>query len=167
VRRRVTLPFFLRDLASGVEAELPGLEVVPDIAVPDDAKAALDVDKLRRALGNIAANARDAMGGSGRLHLSASLEPGERDGAPPRLVLLVADEGPGVAEEIRGRLFQPFATHGKKRGTGLGLAVARRFIEDHGGTLELAPPPPPASGACFRISLPVAAPAKSREVQRV
>jgi signal transduction histidine kinase len=83
-------------------------------------------------------------------------------------VLLVTDEGPGVAEEIRGRLFQPFATHGKKRGTGLGLAVARRFIEDHGGTLDLlAPPPPPASGACFRIALPLAAPAKSREVQRV
>ena len=168
VRRRVALPFILRDLAAGFQSELPGLEVSTEITVPDDTKVTLDVDKLRRALGNIAANARDAMGGKGRLHLSASLEPGERDGAPPTLVLLVADDGPGVAEEIRGRLFQPFATHGKKKGTGLGLAVARRFIEDHGGTLELlAPPLPPASGACFRITLPLGAPVRSREVQRV
>lgn len=168
VRRRVVLPFFLRDLAAGVETELPGLAVVTDIKVPPEAKAALDVDKLRRAVGNIAANARDAMGGTGRLHLAASLEPGGRDGTPPRLVLVVSDEGPGVAEEIRGRLFQPFATHGKKKGTGLGLAVARRFVEDHGGSLELLPSPhPPASGASFRIVLPLTAPARSREVQRV
>ena len=39
--------------------------------------------------------------------------------------------------EIRETLFEPFVTLGKKRGTGLGLAVARRFVEDHGGTLEL------------------------------
>jgi signal transduction histidine kinase len=159
-RRPLALPAFLNDLAGGVAAELPGLEVVRDFHVPAGTSAALDVDKLRRAVGNIAANARDAMGGRGRLHLSAVLEPGNE--GDPRLVLTLADEGPGVAEEVRERLFHPFATFGKKKGTGLGLAVSRRFVEDHGGTLELLPsPPPPEHGARFRIALPLGAPAGS------
>jgi len=54
-------------------------------------------------------------------------------------------------------LFDPFVTQGKKRGTGLGLAVARRFVEDHGGRLELLPPPESgARGARFQLALPLA-----------
>ncbi len=61
-----------------------------------------------------------------------------------------------MADAIRDKLFQPFATFGKKKGTGLGLAVSRRFVEDHGGTLELLPnPEPPDHGARFRIALPL------------
>ncbi len=94
------------------------------------------------------------MGGRGRFHLGARIA--SADGAA-RLVITLADEGPGVAEEVRDRLFQPFATFGKKKGTGLGLAVARRFIEDHGGTIELLPNVPPQGGARFRIALPLVA----------
>ena len=64
------------------------------------------------------------------------------------------DEGPGVPPEIADRLFDPFVTRGKKNGTGLGLAVARRFIEDHGGSIELLRDGP---GACFRLSIPIGA----------
>jgi hypothetical protein len=141
-RRQVALPALLNELAEGLAAELPGLEVTREFRVPPGASAALDVDKLRRAVGNIAANALDAMGGKGRLHLRAALEPGAGNEGGSRLVLTLADEGPGVAEEVRERVFQPFATFGKKKGTGLGLAVSRRFVEDHGGSLELLPPPP-------------------------
>jgi signal transduction histidine kinase len=152
-RRPLALNTLLEELAAGVQAELPTLEVTRDFRVPKDAMAALDLDKLRRAVGNIAANARDAMGGKGRLHLAAELAPpAAGDGA--RLVLTVADEGPGVPPEIRDRLFEPFVTRGKKSGTGLGLAVARRFVEDHGGTVELLPEGP---GARFRIALPLGA----------
>jgi signal transduction histidine kinase len=146
VRRTVNLASMLRELAEGITLELPGLSVVSEIRLPKDAQASMDVDKLRRAVGNIAANARDAMGGVGRLHLEADLEGG-------RLVLLVRDEGPGVPEAIRDRVFEPFVTQGKKGGTGLGLAVARRFVEDHEGSVELLPDGP---GARFRIVLPVA-----------
>jgi signal transduction histidine kinase len=157
-RRSLAVSAFLNELVGGLTAELPGLEVVRDFHVPPGASAALDVDKLRRAVGNIAANARDAMGGRGRLHLSAVLEPADNEG-DSRLVLTLADEGPGVAAEVRDRVFQPFATFGKKKGTGLGLAVSRRFVEDHGGTLELLPsPPPPEHGARFRIALPLGTP---------
>src|SRR5262245_36559514 len=88
-RRSVDLSHFLNDLAAGIEEELPGLQVVRDLRVPQGVRGPLDVDKLRRAVGNIAANARDAMGGRGRLHLAGALERGEDDAR--RLVLLVTD----------------------------------------------------------------------------
>jgi signal transduction histidine kinase len=145
-RRVVTLLTFLEELAAGFEQELPGLQVVRRFEVPFGASASLDVDKLRRALANIAANARDAMGGQGRLYFTGSVVEG------PQLLLELADEGPGVPEDLRESLFDPFVTRGKKGGTGLGLAVARRFVEDHGGNLELAAGGP---GARFTIVLPV------------
>jgi signal transduction histidine kinase len=47
----------------------------------------------------------------------------------------VSDTGPGIAPEIRGRLFQPFVTARKKTGLGLGLALARQAVVDHGGEM--------------------------------
>jgi two-component system sensor histidine kinase KdpD len=99
------------------------------------------------------------MSGEGRLRFSARLAAGAA-GSPDRLELVLADDGPGVPEEIRDRVFEPFVTLGKKRGTGLGLAVARRFVEDHGGTLDLMPPEATtARGAAFRFGLPLSPPA--------
>jgi signal transduction histidine kinase len=158
VLRAVPLGLFVAELAAGIEEELPGLEVVREVDVPGARRVSLDVDKIRRAVSNVAANAREAMGGRGRLVLRARLEPvatAPGEGGGERLVIELQDEGPGVAPEIRGTLFEPFVTVGKKRGTGLGLAVARRFVEDHGGSIELLPPPPPPQrGACFRLRLP-------------
>lgn len=153
VLRPVSLALLLAELAAGLEAELPGLAVQPDFGVPPGARGALDVDKIRRAVTNVAANARDAMGGAGRLLLSARVDPVPPPAGPLHLVLVLADEGPGVPPEIRDRLFEPFVTRGKKRGTGLGLAVARRFVEDHGGRIDLVPG---GAGARFRIALPLA-----------
>ena len=150
--RGVPLAVFLLEVATGIEEELPGLEVVRDFDVPAGQRAALDVDKLRRAISNIAANARDAMGGRGRLHIRARVEPAP-EAEEGQLVLVLSDEGPGVAPEVRDRLFEPFVTLGKKKGTGLGLAVARRFVEDHGGSLALLRDGAP--GARFRIALPL------------
>ncbi len=157
VLRPVPVSLLLLDLAAGIEEELPGLEVVQHIDLPRGLRTRLDVDKLRRAVSNLAANARDAMGGRGRLHLRARVEPQPgADGPAEVLELVLADEGPGVAPEIRSRLFQPFVTAGKKGGTGLGLSVARRFVEDHGGSLELRDESEPvASGAHFRLLLPL------------
>jgi signal transduction histidine kinase len=156
VLRPVPVALLLIDLAAGLEEELPGLDVVQDFDLPRGLRTRLDVDKLRRAISNVAANARDAMGGAGRLHLRARVEPRKgQDGPADALVLVFADEGPGVAPEIRDRLFQPFVTSGKKGGTGLGLAVARRFVADHGGSLELWDGPPIARGAHLRLVLPL------------
>jgi signal transduction histidine kinase len=172
VLRLVPLGMFLAELAAGIEQELPGLSVAREFRVDGTLRLPLDVDKLRRAVSNIAANARDAMGGRGRLELRVSVEPSEGVGAPSgQLVLELRDEGPGVPPEIRDRVFEPFVTLGKKRGTGLGLALARRFVEDHGGSLDLLPSPePPAHGARFRLVVPIVAsvaePARPSEAPR-
>jgi signal transduction histidine kinase len=158
VLRSVPLGLLLAELAAGIEAELPGLRVERHFDLPGGRRGPVDVDKIRRAVSNIAANARDAMGGSGRLVLAARVAAGS-DGAGAELVLELADDGPGIPPGIRERVFDPFVTHGKKRGTGLGLAVARRFVEDHGGRLELVDGAGlEPSGARFRISLPLDAP---------
>jgi signal transduction histidine kinase len=157
VLRSVPLGLLLAELAAGIEAELPGLTVEREFDVPGGRRGTLDVDKIRRAVSNVAANARDAMSGRGRLLFSARLETlAGADGPAEHLVLVLADEGPGVSPEIRERVFEPFVTLGKKRGTGLGLAVARRFVEDHGGSVELLDSPaPPDRGARFRLALPL------------
>ncbi|HVR71793.1 MAG TPA: ATP-binding protein, partial [Vicinamibacteria bacterium] len=158
-RRSFSGALLLADLARGLEKELPGLVVVADVRLSADARVDVDADKLRRAVGNIAANARDAMGGRGRLHLRATLAPGEA-GALDHLVIELEDEGPGVPADIREKVFEPFVTRGKKGGTGLGLAVSKRFVEEHGGTVELLPDGP---GARFRLTLPVRGPGGALE----
>jgi signal transduction histidine kinase len=160
VARPIALGLLLAELVASIEQELPGLKAIRDFQVPNTLPVMVDVDKLRRAIMNIASNARDAMGGRGTLTFSARLMPFEGlAGASDHLVLELGDEGPGVPPEIRDRVFEPFVSVGKKRGTGLGLAVARRFVEDHGGSLELLPASaPPASGARFRLALPIVLP---------
>jgi signal transduction histidine kinase len=71
-------------------------------------------------------------------------------------IVSVEDAGEGLAPAVRERLYQPF-TSGRSGGVGLGLAVARRFIELHGGELELASGT--LGGACFRVILPLGEPA--------
>jgi len=157
-RRPVDVALLVNEILGSLEPELPGLTVVWTSAVPAETRAALDTDKLRRAVFNIAANARDAMKGSGRLHAQATLE-SDAAAATQSLVLVLTDEGPGVPAAIRDTVFDPFVTAGKKSGTGLGLAVTRRFVEDQGGLVELLPrAAEDPLGASFRIRLPLPAP---------
>jgi len=165
-RRPVDVAFLVDDILGSLERELPGLTMLRRGDLPADVTAALDTDKLRRAVFNIAANARDAMKGAGRLHAEVAIEdhplaaPARRAGDAARwLVLTLTDEGPGVPPAIRDTVFDPFVTEGKKGGTGLGLAVTRRFVEEQGGTVELLPgAAADARGASFRIRLPLPAP---------
>jgi signal transduction histidine kinase len=83
----------------------------------------------------------------GKLTCTTSHRPGEG-----RVVLRLADTGPGVAAEVRAHLFEPFHTT-RPDGTGLGLALCREIVLQHGGTIELEPGGP---GATFRVTLPVA-----------
>jgi CheY-like chemotaxis protein len=99
---------------------------------------------------NLLNNARDAMGGRGRLKLVLAR-------SPKGPVLSVADWGPGIPEEIRAKLFEPYVTS-KQRGSGLGLSVCRRIAEEHRAQIGLASPevlnesPPPAT--VFRVTFP-------------
>ncbi len=75
------------------------------------------------------------------------------------VVLQIADNGPGVPEAIRTRIFEPyFTTKAVEVGTGIGLSISRNVIEGHGGSISLVPGTADLPGACFEIRLPVAPP---------
>jgi signal transduction histidine kinase len=97
---------------------------------------------------NLVSNAMEAMGGGGEIRISARVVLGE-------VLVEVEDDGPGIAPEIRANLFQPFVTAGKKNGLGLGLALARQTVLDHGGDMWVESEP--ECGAIFRFRLPVLA----------
>lgn len=102
-------------------------------------------NRLVEALDNIIANARDATAG---LDSVPDVETFSRQ---QRILIQVSDRGPGIAQGIRKKLFEPFFTT-KPRGTGLGLALARKNIEACGGSLVYSERP--GGGSVFTISLP-------------
>jgi len=103
-----------------------------------------DSQKLRRALLNLARNAVEASPDGGRVEIAA-----HADGAGA--VLEVLDRGPGLDDEAREKLFRPFFTT-KERGTGLGLALAKKVADAHAGTLELLARE--GGGTVARLTLP-------------
>jgi signal transduction histidine kinase len=105
----------------------------------------VDENKLRRLIFNITRNARQAMPQGGEFHIRVE----EQDG---RVCFHFTDTGPGIPEEIRTRLFEYFVSSGKEEGTGLGLAVVKKIVDEHGGQIEVESPP--GGGACFKIFLP-------------
>jgi signal transduction histidine kinase len=125
------------------EAEL-ALDVHGDLPL-----VTLGREQLVQVLLNLVLNAADAVGKGGHVKIEAlSSQGGVR--------LSVADDGPGIAPDVRDRLFEPFVTTKEVgKGTGLGLAVCRGLIEAAGGTIELDPGV--TRGARFVIELPAAA----------
>jgi len=104
----------------------------------------LDRQRILRVFVNLLVNALDVMPDGGTIRISALLE--------HRFVLIkVRDTGPGIAPEIRDRIFQPFVTAGKVGGLGLGLAFSRQAVIDHGGRMWLESG---SAGACFSFCLP-------------
>ena len=75
-----------------------------------------------------------------------------RDGAGNRVHIDVEDNGPGIPENVRARLFQPFATSARPGGSGLGLAIARDLARAHGGDVTLVSTS--ARGTIFRVDIP-------------
>ncbi|ORJ62857.1 sensor histidine kinase [Geothermobacter hydrogeniphilus] len=105
-----------------------------------------DPDRLRQVFVNLLLNAAQAMGGCGRVVVTLGIE-------EESLVARVHDNGPGVPPGMEESIFQPFVTtKGCEEGTGLGLSLCRKLIEDQGGRLELAAAD---AGACFKLIFPL------------
>ena len=97
-------------------------------AEPATVPARFDARLLRRAVRNLLENALRASGGRGEVAVRVSREADDA-------VVSVADRGPGVAPELLPRIFDPyFSTH--DTGTGLGLPITRRIVEEHGGSIQ-------------------------------
>ena len=115
-------------------------------------QAALDPDKIRQVLWNLCLNAAQALPRGGRIQVRAfSLRDRDTDG----VCIEVLDDGPGIAPELRERVFAPFAT-ARLGGTGLGLALASHAIGLHQGWIRIVDAP--GGGACVRLWLPLAGP---------
>ena len=107
----------------------------------------LDPDRFQRVLQNIVTNAQEALGKRKRgcIRVTARRQHNQ-------CLLTLADNGPGIPKAIRSTLFEPFVSHGKSGGTGLGLALARSVVEAHHGSIDFRTS---HSGTKFLIQLPL------------
>lgn len=133
--RSLILPMFHRGIAVRIDLPSPGLRV------------RMDREELELVLLNIASNACDAMPHGGRFALSV-----ESDGDRARLSM--EDTGEGMTPDVLARLFEPFfTTKPKDKGTGIGMAVVRRFVADNGGEIGVDSAPARGTRICIRIPL--------------
>ncbi len=107
----------------------------------------IDSEKMLRVIQNLFNNAVDAMGDGGTVFLGA------RPAGSDQVELVFRDDGPGIPEAIRERIFEPFVTHGKEKGTGIGLAIVKTMVEAHGGTIAFSSEA--GKGTEFRLLLPM------------
>lgn len=145
--RKVFLQQFtieIDDMLRRLVAGKPGIALEVKAAY----RGALRMDdlKMKRAIANLAKNAIEAMGDQGKLTFAI-----EQVG--DQVEFSIADTGPGLPPEMEGRLFEQFATHGKKEGTGLGLALVKRIVDDHHGEVRVTSRP--GEGATFRLRVPL------------
>lgn len=152
-KHRVPLRGVLEDASRVIAAAMPSnIRFAASMEGLADSPVYADAGQVRQALLNLALNARDAMpqGGTLSLHAWTRATHEGREEA----VIEVRDTGTGIAPEVKEQLFTPFFTtkeHGK--GTGLGLAVTRGIVEDHGGRIEVETQV--GTGTAFRVILPV------------
>ena len=127
-------------VASAADARSIELE----LTVSDHLECPMERARIERAFANLFENAIDAMRSGGKVLVHSQAE---RDD----ILVRVDDTGPGISPAVRARLFQPFVTAGKKNGLGLGLALSRQTLLDHGGDIWVEGDGP---GARFCLRLP-------------
>ena len=110
-----------------------------------------DPEQLKEALANLVENACEAMKGAGGAIFITEEE--SFDASSGRVVVIeLSDSGPGIPASVREKVFQPFFTT-KEEGSGLGLSITTRIVEEHGGRVEIKSEE--GEGATFVITLPV------------
>jgi nitrogen fixation/metabolism regulation signal transduction histidine kinase len=146
-RERHDLRKAVGDFAGTFAAAWPNLELHLEAPEEGDFVAEVDREMLRRALVNLCDNSALARK-EGKGHVTFRL-----GGTPRDVVIDVADDGPGIPEDVRPRVFEPYVTTRQPgEGMGLGLAIAKKILLDHGGDLELRKTSP--AGTTFRLLLP-------------
>jgi signal transduction histidine kinase len=153
-RTRESLRPSYGDVRSAVDRAVQGVKAHPEfqrirIRITSEglSEGWFDFKKLERVLLNLLLNACEAVSpDSGKVDVSL-----RRIGE--KLEIRVEDNGPGIAEPVREKLFDPFVSHGKENGTGMGLTVVQKIVQDHGG--EVIVEQTSALGTTFRINMPL------------
>lgn len=146
-RSPVRLADLVRQTLKPLGARLAQVGVGLTLGLDEEARASVDAPRLLRVLHNLVANSLDAMKDGGSLHVRCERVNG-------RCIVSVGDSGSGMSEDVRRRIFEPFFSHGKPHGTGLGMAIVRKIVEEHGGTVRVQSHP--AQGTVVSIELPAA-----------
>jgi two-component system, NtrC family, sensor histidine kinase PilS len=116
----------------------------------------VDPQQMRQAIWNLCLNAVQASGAGGEIHLGGSVEPGD----PGHLQIWIADNGQGIDDEHLPHIFEPFYST-KPEGSGLGLSIVYRVMQDHGGQVDVKSRV--GEGTTFTLTLPTAATAARPE----
>ena len=143
------LPLASAALAAAADAGLDPQGVRLELAAHAGLSVHADPEQLDRILVNLFKNAREAVEASGRATGRVRLDAELR---PDAVVVRIADDGPGVPQRVRERLFLPFSGSARPDGSGLGLAIARELARAHGGDLELTDTSP--QGSTLELRLP-------------
>jgi signal transduction histidine kinase len=107
----------------------------------------IDAMRMQRVLQNLVTNAIEALHATPKPRVE--IRAWVKDSI---FYLVVKDNGPGIPAAIQTQIFEPFVTHGKSKGTGLGMAIVRNIVTAHGGTISFETSP--KRGASFLVSLP-------------
>jgi signal transduction histidine kinase len=153
-RTRESLRPSYGDVRSAVDRAVQGVKAHPEfqririrISGVGSSEGWFDFKKLERALLNLLLNACEVVPPeSGKIDIEL-----KRSGES--LEVRIEDNGPGIAEAVRDRLFEPFVSHGKENGTGMGLTVVQKILQDHGGDVTVERTS--ASGTTFRVKIPL------------
>ena len=143
---RHRLKDLIDEIVSYYSLEIPHEKIIFNVDHGFTDELSIDIGKIKRVFDNLIGNAIQAMGKNGKIEIRTHRDNGH-------VVIDVADTGKGIPEEIRNRIFEPFVSHGKSEGTGLGLAVSKKIIDDHNGSISVESVP--QQGTTFHISLPV------------
>lgn len=128
--------------------------------------AELDTDKMASAIQNVLSNSLQAISDDGEITISIKRENGLQDTEEPFIFLEITDNGCGMTEETRKKIFNPyFTTKGLKENKGLGLFSVKKTINMHGGTIDVKSEP--GKGTTFMICLPAKNIAKTHEDQEI
>jgi signal transduction histidine kinase len=150
--RIVPLGKILQDIQQLLETEFSRKGIQLNIDAAADELVQVDPNKFKQVLLNLAQNGAQAISGRGTVTLRSRFDRRVLHGQMrPAVIIDIADTGSGMAPEIQKRLFDPFFTT-KEQGTGLGLPIAARIIEKHGGAIEYQTAP--EQGTTFSIILP-------------
>jgi signal transduction histidine kinase/CRP-like cAMP-binding protein len=120
----------MESMATYIEREVSRRNVNVERNLEFTGNLKIDPDKLLRAFYNVAVNAVDAMGKGGILRISTRREGG-------MALVELSDNGCGMPDDVRSHIFEPFFTYKKRYGTGLGMAIVKKIIDDHKGKIEI------------------------------
>jgi signal transduction histidine kinase len=153
---RIPVPELVNHLRRWIAGELEQRGLTLETRLDYAGPLVIDIDRMKRALLNIANNAMESMDRGGVLTVESRCN-------DTHIELALADTGRGIPADMQAKVFEPFFTHGKRGGLGLGMTIMRRIVEEHGGEVHLqsapgagtrltlrfptTPPPPPASSA--------------------